>query len=209
MSQKPAQSAAKGRTDPSPFPFQQGDDGQAAPAPAPRPSRPHLLDYFLLLLGFGLSILLARLSPLPVEALETVADPRLRSAVSYLPDLMRLPEGVILLGPLLFALQFLVGRRQGLTSIGWLWAFSWLGVLVLTGLLAWRHFFPESAPPVIARAPWLWYMILAPSMAALAVVLGLLSLFSRRPAPWTHTFGVALLVWPVPPLVVILALAKL
>ena len=33
------------------------------------------------------------------------------------------------------------------------------------------------------------------SMAVMAVVFKVLTLFSRRPAPWTHSFGAALLLW--------------
>jgi hypothetical protein len=54
----------------------------------------------------------------------------------------------------------------------------------------------------------LWYLIFVPSMAGLAVVLGLAGLLRRGPAPWTHTFGVALILWPVAPLAGILAFGK-
>ena len=181
-----------------------------APPPPPRPSRPTLVDYFLLVLGFALSTYLTRVGPLPVEAREIVADPRLQTAVTYLPDVMRLPEGVLLLGPLFLITQFVMGRRQGLTSIEWLWVLSWLGVVVLSGLTAWRNVipFPDAVLPYIALVPRLWYVLLVPSMAALAVVLRLLGLFSRRPAPWTYSFGLVLLVWPVLPLAGILAVAR-
>jgi hypothetical protein len=203
MSQKPVQGAKKGGGAPNPFHFDPAETQTpaAAPAPAPRPSRPHLVEYLLLLVGFSLSVYLAREGPLPVEARDFVADPRLRTLVSYLSDVMRLPEGVILVGPILLAIQFLLGRRQGLTSIGWLWLFSWLGVAVLTGLTAWKNTlgFPDPVQqPYFAWIPWvpcLWYAILATTMAVVAVVLNVFSLFSRRPAPWTHTFGAALLLW--------------
>jgi hypothetical protein len=182
----------------------------APPPPPPRLSRPNLVDYFLLLLGFALSAFLTHVGPLPVEAQEFVAHPRLRAAVSHLPDVMRLPEGVLLLGPLFLVTQFVTGRRQALTSIEWLWLLSWLGVVALSGLTAWKYVipFPDAVLPYIALVPRLWYVILAPSMAVLGVVLRLLSLFSRRPAPWTHSFGLALLVWPVLPLIGILAVAR-
>lgn len=169
-----------------------------------------LPDYLLVLLGFALSTYLTRIDPLAVEARDMVADPRLRTAATYLPDVMRLPEGVLLLGPLFLVTQVVAGRRQGLTSIEWLWLLSWLGVAALASLTAWKTavVFPAAVLPYLALAPRLWYVILVPSMAVLGVALRVLGLFSRRPAPWTHSFGLALLVWPVLPLVGILAVAR-
>ena len=166
------------------------------------------MDYFLVLLGFALSIYLARIAPLPVEARDPAADPRLRTAVSYLSDFMRLPEGVLLLGPLFLVIQWAAGRKQGLTSIEWLWVLSWFGVAILTGLAAWKNALPDLAPSLIGRLPWLWYLILVPSMAGLGVVLRLMGLFSRRPAPWTHSLGLALLVWPLLPLAGVLTMGR-
>ena len=159
MSQKTIPATTNGR-EPAP---------QAA-LPLP-PLRPVFIDYWLIVLGFALSAYLAHIAPLPVEARDPAADPRLRTAISYLSDLMRVPEGVLLLGPPFLAVQWLRGRRQGLTSIGWLWVLSWFGVAILTGLAAWRNAFPDLTPSVIARLPWLWYLILVPSMAGLGVVL--------------------------------------
>ncbi len=210
MSQKPVPGAKKGRGEANPFPFGQAEGRQAVPA-APPPSpplRPTFIDYFLIVLGFALSAYLARIAPLPVEARDAAADPRLRTAISYLSDFMRLPEGVLLLGPLFLVGQWARGRKQGLTSLEWLWVLSWFGVAILTGLTAWRNAFPGLAPSVIGRLPWLWYLILVPSMAGLGVVLRLLGMFSRRPAPWTHALGLALLVWPVLPLAGVLTVGK-
>jgi len=212
MSQKPIQGAKPGRADAKPSRLEQGAHPKepAAALPAIRPPRPMLLDYLLILLGLAVSTYLTRIDPLPVEAREMAADPRLRTAVSYLPDVMRLPEGVLLLGPLFLVTQFVTGRRQGLTSIEWLWLLSWLGVVALSGLTAWKTVIvlPANVLPYLTLVPRLWYVILVPSMAVLGVVLRVLSLFSRRPAPWTHSFGLALLVWPVLPLVGILAVAR-
>ena len=209
MSQKPVQGVTKGRGDPNALQFEQGASRQPAPAPPPSPPlRPTFIDYFLLLLGVALSVYLARIAPLAVEARDASADPRLRTAVSYLPDLMRLPEGVLLLGPLFLVVQWARGRKQGLTSIEWLWVLSWFGVAILTGLASWKNAFPDLAPSVLGRVPWLWYLILVPTMAGLGVVLRLLGVFSRRPAPWTHALGLALLVWPAPLLAAILTVGK-
>ena len=210
MSQKPVPDARRGRGDANPLPSEQGEGRRPAPAAAPPspPLRPLFADYFLIVLGFALSAYLARVAPLPVEARDASADPRLRTAVSYLPDFMRLPEGVLLLGPMFLVIQWTRGRKQGLTSLEWLWVLSWFGVAIFTGLAAWKNSFPDLAPSVIGRLPWLWYLILVPSMAGLGVVLRLLGLFSRRPAPWTHALGLALLVWPMLPLAGVLTMGK-
>ena len=208
MSQKPPQAASKVRAAPD-LAFDQDAPSQK-PAPAPSPSRPNLVDYFLLLLGFALSVYLTRVGPLPIQAKDFVSDPRLRQVVPYLSDLMRLPEGVLLLWPIFLLLQRMLGRKQGLTSIEWLWVLSWVGVAVLGSLSAWKNSigFSDWLLPYLALAPRLWYVILVPSMAAMAVVLWLMSLFSRQAAPWTHAFGLALLTWPVAPLVVVLTAAN-
>ena len=44
---------------------------------------------------------------------------------SFLPTVMRLPEGVLLLGPVFFLLQVILGRRQGPTGAEWLWV-AWI-----------------------------------------------------------------------------------
>ncbi|HVS36315.1 MAG TPA: hypothetical protein VMS17_12160 [Gemmataceae bacterium] len=170
--------------------------------------RATFLDYLLILLGVALSVYLVRIGPLHVEAREAGADLRLRTVVTYLPEFMRLTEGVILIGPLLLAIQWLRGRKQGLTSIEWLCVLSWFGAAILAGLEGWRNAFPDWAPPWSGRLPWLWYLIVVPSMAGLGLVMRLLGLFSRRPAPWTHALGLALLVWPVLPLAAVLAVGK-
>ena len=174
-------------------------------------SRPTLLDYLLLLLGCGVSLYLVRLGPLWVEPGEHVTNPILYEVVaSYLPTAMRLPEGVLLLGPVFFVLQVVLGRRQGPTGAEWLWVLAWLGTALLTGLSAWERWgtLPEFAQPYTAKPRLLWYVLLVPSMAALAGVLALGGLLRRVPAPWTHTCGLALVLWPVAPLAGILLLGK-
>ena len=211
MSQKPPPSAKKGGAEPSPFQFDQGESPQPSPrtaaaSAASPPLRPTFLGYFLLLAGVALSAYLVRLAPLPIGPRDPAADPQLRTALAFAAEFMRLTEGVILLGPLLLATQWLRGRRQGLTSIEWLWVLSWFGAALLAALAALKHFLPDFN--LLSLAPWLWYLIVVPSMAGLGVVLRVLGLFSRRPAPWTHALGLALLIWPVPLLAVVLAVGK-
>ena len=46
-----------------------------------------------------------------------------------------------------------------------------------------------------------------PAMGALALVFLLISLF-RPPPPWTHGLGLALIVWPVAPALIVLTVGK-
>ena len=181
-----------------------------APPPPPSPTYPTLVDYFILLLGFALSVFLSRVGPLPVAAKDFVTAPAVRQVVPYLSDMMRLPEGVLLMWPIFLVVQRVRGRKQGLTSIEWLWIISWLGVAGLAALTACKNSvgLPDAVQNTMLLAPRLWYVILVPSMAAVAVVMRLLSVFSRQAAPWTHSFGLALLAWPVLPLAGILTAAN-
>ncbi len=180
-----------------------------APTAPAAPSRPTVVDYVFLLGGCTLSMYLLALSPIHVKPHGDNPSPVLHEFVAYLPKTMRLPEGVLLVGPIFYVTQ-LVRRRQGLTAVEWLWAISWLGVAVLTGLAAWQRSgeLPEFLQPYATTPRKLWYLIFVPSMAALAVVLGVVGMVRRGSAPWTHTFGLVLLVWPIAPLLGILSLGK-
>jgi probable H4MPT-linked C1 transfer pathway protein len=174
-------------------------------------SRPTLVDYLLLLSGCGVSLYLVRLGPLWVEPGEHVTSPVLSEVVaSFLPTVMRLPEGVLLLGPIFFLLQLILGRRQGPTGAEWLWALAWLGTALLTGLSAWARTdtVPELLQPYVHKPLLLWYLIFVPAMAALALVLAVLGLASSTPKPWTHSLGLALVLWPALPLGAIFTLGN-
>jgi hypothetical protein len=173
-------------------------------------SRPNLVDFLLVLAGASLSLYLMQLGPLRAEA-PTDVEVRLRLFVAFLPGPLRLCEGIVLLWPLFFSLQRLLGRAQGLTGGEWLWVFSWLGVALLTGLSAWDTLgeLPSFLQPHAIRPRIFWYMVFVPVMAVVAVVLALLGLLSRTPRPWTHSFSLALMIWPALPLAAILALGRL
>jgi hypothetical protein len=177
----------------------------------PAASRPGLVDFLLLLAGAGLSLYLTQLGPLRAEASAEVADERLRALVAFLPGPLRLSEGIVLLWPIFFSLQRLFGRAQGLTSGEWLWVFSWLGVALLSGLSAWDTLggLPEFLQPHAVRPRLFWYLVFVPVLAALAVVLAPFGLLRRTPLPWTHSFSLALMIWPALPLAAILALGRL
>jgi hypothetical protein len=173
-------------------------------------SRPTLLDYFFVLAGAGLSLYLLRLSPMHAEAVQGAIPPAYEGMIPFLPDLMRLPEGILLVWPFFFGTQRILGRAQALTSCEWLWVLSWVGVALLTGLAVWEQVgsLPDFLQAHIRTPRHLWYVVFVPSMAALAVVLALLGLVRRRPQPWTQTFGLVLLTWPIAPLAGIIFLGK-
>jgi hypothetical protein len=173
-------------------------------------SRPTLLDYFLLLGGCGLSLALGRLAPLKVEVNDNAAPP-LRDLLPLLPDLLRLPEGIVLLWPLFYVLQHLFGRKQGLTSGEWLWVFAWVGTAALVALSVWKQSgnLPELLTSYSSIPVVVWYAVLVPSMAVIALVLALLGLLRWGPVPWTHNLALVLLLWPVPALAAILSFGKL
>jgi hypothetical protein len=178
-------------------------------APTPRPGvpvRPLLLDYFLMLAGASLSLVLVHSVPLEVTPRDTVPA-EVHGLVALLPVSLRLGEGIVLLWPFFLTFQRLRGRKAGLTSGEWLIVLTWVGVATFFGLgLAARH--GVSLGPYLGQARRFWYVVLIPTMAGLAVVFAILGLLRRTPAPWTHSFGLALVAWPVAPLAVILTLTR-
>jgi hypothetical protein len=174
-------------------------------------SRPTLFDYLLLVSGFALSLFLFRLEGLKVAPASGAPAAAATHLVPILPQLVRLPEGVILCWPLFLLAQRLLGRKQGITSGEWLWIIAWLATALLTGLAAWQTW--GVIPEVLReRLPWAFlvgYLIVLPSMAAVAVVLLVLGVFGRWQLPWTHTFGLVLIVWPALPVAGVLAFAKI
>jgi hypothetical protein len=183
------------------------------PTPPP-PNRPGLLDCFLLLCGPALSLCLCRVPLFDVKPNGNITDPLVLSFLPLLPTLLRLTEGIILLWPFFFAGQRLRGRTQGLTAVEWLWIFAWPGVATLNALVNANQWVP-TPDALLPYKDYLfywpqlaWYVLVVPSLALVALLIGLLVLFGREPPLWTHVFGLALLVWPVLPLAAILALAK-
>ncbi len=167
------------------------------------PLRPTLVDYLFLLAGASLSLYLVQLGSLTAMAGDgaTTSTP----ALPILPGTMRVSEGIILLWPVFFVTQRLRGRKEGLTAVEWLWVLSWIGIAVLTVLAALEKT-DNLSEKHAAAARRFWYYIFAPVMAGLSLLLGVGGLLRRGPAPWTHTFGIALMLWPVVPLAGILAL---
>jgi hypothetical protein len=163
------------------------------------------------MVGCSISLLLMHFHPMYVEAGEQVKGEALRDLVAFLPQMMRLPEGILLMWPVFFTMQRVRGRPTAMTAVEWLWVLSWLGVALLAGLSAWQVWgtLPETVRPYGELPRKLWYIILVPSMAALGLILALVGMIRRVPPPWTHSFGLVLLLWPVGPLLGIVTLGKL
>ncbi len=174
------------------------------------PSRPTLVDYVFLLLGCSLSLYLLSFSPLRVQAVRENESALLKEFIAFLPAAMRLPEGIVLMGPIFYLTQLARRRTRGLTSLEWLWFLNGLGIAILVGVSVWDRsgMMPDSLTPYAAMPRKLWYLVFAPSMAVLAAVLGVLGMARREAVPWTHTFGFVLLVWPAASLLAILSLAN-
>jgi hypothetical protein len=184
-------------------------------------SRPSLLDFFLLVVGCALSFFLARL-PLPFfQEPVTGPVPVDHGVREVLPSLLQLPDGVILLWPFFYLIQLGLGRSRGMTAGEWLWLFAWLGnallhtLALVVELMALPEFLRTTtaslAPYSVYWTYWpaiIWYMVLLPSMALIAVIIAVVGAFSREPPPWTNNLGLVLIIWPLLPLAGILAAAK-
>lgn len=179
--------------------------------PGARPSRPILIDFFFLTAGFALSLILFQIPLLRVDPSGGEALPEwLRTLLPRLPEMIRLPEGVLLLWPVFYITQWCMGRTQGLTTTEWLWIFAWVAVIALNAFSAWNAWgtVPDSVKLYARWPPLLWYVVVVPSMAITALIVSLFGLVARSAAPWTHSLAVALIVWPLVPLAVLLALTR-
>jgi hypothetical protein len=176
----------------------------AAPAkPLPEASRPRFLDYLLILLGLAASVFLGELSGLQARAAQPATSPLDGALERVFPKLLLLPLGVVLLWPLFFLSQKILGRKRELTWAEWLWGLAWLGSLVLAAWLVLHGL--SSMPEFMAAEKFkngvlFAYVLFVLSMGGLAALLFLVGIVGSRALPWTHTFGLALLMWPLLPL---------
>jgi hypothetical protein len=167
------------------------------------PSRPRLLDYALILAGCSLSLLLADLSGWRAVAAGDASTPLLQAFLKIVPHMLFLPVGVLLFWPLFYATQKVLGRQQTLSAGEWLWGLAWLADLALTAWIAWQAL---GAPPEFLVAPGfrrgvlIGYVISVLALAVICVILALVGLVFRWQQPWTHSFGLMLMIWPVSPL---------
>jgi len=180
-------------------------------ASAPAALAPTFLDYFLLLSGFALTLwLLSLYPPVPPASEDENLSPAMKKLAPELPNLVRLPQGVILLWPIFLLWQTIQGRKQSLTAGEWLWVFSWLGTAVVVGLAAWSKFgtLPEVLQNSERTVRVVWFVILTSAIAAAGIIIGFGGLIWRVRRPWTHTCALALVIWPALPLLGILALGR-
>jgi hypothetical protein len=180
------------------------------PVTYPASLRPTLVDFVLLMGGLCLSLYLMDLAPIAAEAHESETAPEVRMVVAFLPRALRLGEGLFLLWPLFYCTQLFRGRRQALTGPEWLWVVNWLGIALLSTLAVTDSL---GTTPDLLKG-WSgtlrrgWYLVFVPPMAVLAVILTAARLIRKSPPPWTHSLGLALILWQAAPLAGILTLGQ-
>ncbi|MFO0967437.1 MAG: hypothetical protein U0793_17900 [Gemmataceae bacterium] len=168
-----------------------------------------MLDYLLIVVGFSASIYLAALSGLQALPPSLEGGLFFLAFAHVLPPLMFLPLGVLLLWPIFFLIGKIAGRSQGLSLGEWLWGLAWLVSLFVTAWILWKASGP--APEGLfgedfKKAFFVGYTIYLLAMGAVAFFVWIYCLFTSTLRPWTHTFGLTLLFWPVIPLGVALLL---
>src|SRR5438093_614552 len=102
------------------------------------PSRPGVLDFLFVLCGCGISLLLVEWIGLHTESDEP-APAIVYSLLKLHPYMLFLPQGILLLWPLLFLTQKIGGREQPLSGGEWLWGLAWLASLAFAGWISWRY----------------------------------------------------------------------
>lgn len=180
--------------------------GPSPPGTPIVPSRPRFLDFFLILLGSGLSLLLAELSGLRAGTASESPGRFLAAILHIFPHLLFLPLGILLWWPVFFFTQKVFGRKQPLTVAEWLFGLSWLVALFLTTWMLWKGL--GTAPGFLGTHDFqkgvvVGYIIFAVSLAVISLIVLVIGLFARGPQPWTHLFSLALMIWPVVPLLVL------
>ncbi len=165
--------------------------------------KPRFPDYFFILTGLALSALLAGLSGLQVRSARASSSALMQALTQVFPTLLFLCLGVVLLWPVFYLTQRALGRTQELTWGEWLWGLAWLGALLFTTWIVWKGL--GTIPEFLATAGFkhgvmIGYLLSILSLGGLAIVLYVVGLVRRVPSPWTHTFGLALLIWPLLPL---------
>ncbi|MCI0642066.1 MAG: hypothetical protein L0Y72_10835 [Gemmataceae bacterium] len=171
--------------------------------PTPVATRPRLFDYLILFLGIGVSALLADVGGLRAIPSEIDVSAFVASFARNLPFLLFLPLGIVLCWPVFYFNQKLLGRQRELTSGEWLLGLAWLVGLAYSIWLLWRGLgtLPEFMSSTdFKNSILMGYVIFTASMGGLAFLLYVIGLIGRWVLPWTHTFGLALLIWPLVPL---------
>jgi hypothetical protein len=193
---------------------------------SPQPARPRLVppfprpkwhDFLLLLLGISGSLLLTDMSGFRAAPGENTpawwgTEPAAVLLLHRLPHLLFLPVGVLLLWPLFYLNQRIAGRHQPITVGEWLGWVTWLAALAFVGLivLAWIVWQRSGTVPAAFEPEtfkfrlFVGYAVGTLSLAAVALLIGVVDLFGRWPRSWTHTCVLALVMWPALPLLLLL-----
>jgi hypothetical protein len=191
--------------------------------------RPTTLDLFLIMAGCVLSYYLLAITysptentsipPLPlvrhfghmrIEPGGAAKLPIFKSLVLSLPDVIRLPEGILLFFPLFYLTQTFMGRPLGFTTCEWMWVLAWLGTAGVTAIGVILQF-ADLSEFLHKASTWpivLWYMVFVPAIGLITVGCWFYSLAQRKVFPWTHNFAVVLLAWPLPWLVALMIFGK-
>src|SRR4051812_30609952 len=101
--------------------------------------RPTWFDFFIILIGFALSLVLADWSGFAAHARENTPAWVAEYLLKYLRELLLMPVGVLLLWPLCYLTQWLRGRSEPMSSGEWLWGLAWLAVLPWVAWIIWQH----------------------------------------------------------------------
>jgi hypothetical protein len=162
-------------------------------------TRPRLLDYFLMLFGIWVSLFLTDWSR--IRTLPQPAAPILVQNLAKLhPYLLFLEPGILLMWPLFYCTQCILGRRQGLSAGEWLWSLAWLAMLAWLGWVLWTAF---GEPPDLKKTMVTAYVVFVLASAACSFLILAIDLVGRWPQPWTHHFALALFIWSAIPWAVV------
>lgn len=185
----------------------------AAPAPLATVSQapplfttPTWLDFVLILLGVVLSLYLTNLAE--VRVFRSTATPSWlgEGLAQAIPAVLLLPIGIYLWWPIFYSTARFRGRSENLTLVEYLWGTAWLIDLVVIGLIVGKHWEINlvviDQTTIRSYASW-GLLIIATGLAILGTLGGMAGLVQRTPRPWTHHLGIALMLWPVLPLLLI------
>ena len=108
-------------------------------APYAPAQRPTWFDFSLMLIGIGGSLVLSDWSGFKANATEATPPWLEAHFLRFLPDLLFLPVGLLILWPFFYLTQWLRGRMEAMTGGEWLWGLAWLALLPWVGWIAWQY----------------------------------------------------------------------
>src|SRR5262249_42050743 len=138
-------------------------------------SRPTPVDYLLVFFGCGLSLYMNQISGPRPEAKDTIPLWIQQDLLPHLPALLLLPQGIILLWPMFYGTQRLLGRRLPLSAGECLGGVAGLGTVLIPGWVLGPHrgTLPAFAENLDSPPQFLWTIIAGTAMAVTALLIGL------------------------------------